>query len=101
MVGRAPEIAGSPAEDLRAPILAIAQDEPERAESGDPVIRVVQAQLGAEARDLPLRGELRQSQFDQALHLFREQHHFSSSRAARAVWGSKGSATGQPVRSSR
>src|SRR5262245_59177803 len=85
MVARAPEITGSPAEDLRAPVLAIAQDEPERPEPGHPVIRIVQAQLGAQASDLPLRRELRQSQLDQALHLFREQHHFSSSRAADAV----------------
>src|SRR5262249_29076000 len=41
MVGRAPEIAGPPAEHLRGPGLAVAQHESERPEPGDPVIGVV------------------------------------------------------------
>src|SRR5262249_22779379 len=97
MVSRAPEIAGAPAEDLRASILAIAQDEPERPEPGHPVIRIVQAELGTEARDLPLRGELRQGQLDAALHLFGEQHHFSSSLLLQGRWR-RGGASWVPLK---
>src|SRR5439155_692646 len=79
VVGRAPEIAASPAEDFGAAVLTISQDEPERPEARDPVLGIVQAQLGTEARDLPLRRELGQGQLDQALHLFGKQHRCSSS----------------------
>jgi hypothetical protein len=40
----------------------------------NPVIGIVQAELRAKARDLPLRGELCQGQLDQALHLLGKQH---------------------------
>src|SRR2546425_9781859 len=51
------EVPVPPAEDLCGPALAVAQDETEGPEAGDPVVRIVQAQLGAPAGDLPLGGE--------------------------------------------
>src|SRR5215471_359312 len=74
MVGRAPEITRPPAEHLRDPGLAVAQHESERPEPGDPMIRVVQVELRAQAGHLPLRCEFCQSELDQSLHLLREQH---------------------------
>ena len=54
----------------------ITQDEPERAEAGNPVVRVVQTQLPAGAGDLPVGRELDEGELEQPLHLFREQHGF-------------------------
>src|SRR2546427_8286132 len=69
-----PEITIPPAEHLGGPAVAVSQHESERPEAGDPMVGIVQAELRAQASDLPLRGEFGQGKLDQALHLFRKQH---------------------------
>src|SRR5438132_14146522 len=88
-----PWFARLPGQDFGTAALTISQDEPERPEARDPVIGIVQAQLGTQARDLPLRRELRQGQLDQALHLFGKQHRCSSSERPCRRGGSKEGAT--------
>src|SRR3989442_14018128 len=46
VIGRVCEVPVPPAEDLRGPALSVAEDQAKGPEAGDPVIRIVQAQLG-------------------------------------------------------